>query len=63
MFETVLYIERRRGRQLASLVRAGGRAKNQQQTIFDVVVADTPHGPLSLQLYAVVCTEMEWKRG
>ncbi|KAL3667407.1 hypothetical protein V7S43_007633 [Phytophthora oleae] len=43
-------LERLRGRQLASLVRAGGRAKNQQQTIFEVPVADTPRGPLTLQL-------------
>ncbi|EEY53552.1 uncharacterized protein PITG_07232 [Phytophthora infestans T30-4] len=43
-------LERLRGRQLASLVRAGGRAKNQQQTIFEVPVADTPRGPLALQL-------------
>ncbi|KAG7382583.1 hypothetical protein PHYPSEUDO_004724 [Phytophthora pseudosyringae] len=43
-------LERLRGRQLASLVRAGGRAKNQQQTTFEVPVADTPRGPLALQL-------------
>ncbi|CAH0493955.1 unnamed protein product [Peronospora farinosa] len=43
-------LERLRGRQLASLVRAGGRAKNQQQTIFEVPVADTPRGSLSLKL-------------
>ncbi|CAH0516444.1 unnamed protein product [Peronospora belbahrii] len=43
-------LERLRGRQLASLVRAGGRAKNQQQTIFEVPIADTSRGPLSLQL-------------
>ncbi|ETL29664.1 hypothetical protein L916_17237 [Phytophthora nicotianae] len=43
-------LERLRGRQLASLVRAGGRAKNQQQTAFEVPVADTPRGPLTLQL-------------
>ncbi|KAG3160568.1 hypothetical protein PI126_g6838 [Phytophthora idaei] len=43
-------LERLRGRQLASLVRAGGRAKNQQQTTFEVPVADTPRGSLALQL-------------
>ncbi|OWZ18277.1 hypothetical protein PHMEG_0007667 [Phytophthora megakarya] len=43
-------LERLRGRQLASLVRAGGRAKNQQQTTFEVPVADTSRGPLTLQL-------------
>ncbi|CAI5732446.1 unnamed protein product [Peronospora destructor] len=43
-------LERLRGRQLASLVRAGGRAKDQQQTTFEVPVADTSRGSLSLQL-------------
>ncbi|KAH7492219.1 hypothetical protein PRIC1_002309 [Phytophthora ramorum] len=43
-------LERLRGRQLSSLVRAGGRAKNQQQTTFEVPVADTPRGSLTLQL-------------
>ncbi|CEG36909.1 Uncharacterized conserved protein [Plasmopara halstedii] len=42
--------ERLRGRQLASLVRAGGRAKNQQQTSFEVPVLHTSRGPLTLQL-------------
>ncbi|GAB9462904.1 hypothetical protein Gpo141_00000385 [Globisporangium polare] len=43
-------LERLRGRQLASLVRAGGRAKNQQQTTFEVAIADTSRGPLMLVL-------------
>lgn len=41
-------LERLRGRQLASLVRAGGRAKNQSQTAFEVPVCDTQRGPLVL---------------
>ncbi|CAI5733191.1 unnamed protein product [Hyaloperonospora brassicae] len=43
-------LERLRGRQLASLVRAGGRAKNQQQTTFEVPVTNTPRGPLTLEV-------------
>uniref|UniRef100_K3X272 VPS37 C-terminal domain-containing protein n=1 Tax=Globisporangium ultimum (strain ATCC 200006 / CBS 805.95 / DAOM BR144) TaxID=431595 RepID=K3X272_GLOUD len=43
-------LERLRGRQLASLVRAGGRAKNQQQTTFEVAIADTSRGKLFLTL-------------
>ncbi|RLN84701.1 hypothetical protein BBJ28_00026826, partial [Nothophytophthora sp. Chile5] len=37
-----------RGRQLASLVRAGGRARNQQQTNFEVAISETARGPLVL---------------
>uniref|UniRef100_A0AAV1VDW1 VPS37 C-terminal domain-containing protein n=1 Tax=Peronospora matthiolae TaxID=2874970 RepID=A0AAV1VDW1_9STRA len=44
-------LERLRGRQLASLVRAGGRAKNHQQTTFEVPVTDTPRGLLTLELH------------
>ncbi|TMW66244.1 hypothetical protein Poli38472_004009 [Pythium oligandrum] len=43
-------LERLRGRQLASLVRAGGRAKNHQQTTFEVAVTDTQRGPLVLTI-------------
>ncbi|KAJ0395494.1 hypothetical protein P43SY_002466 [Pythium insidiosum] len=43
-------LERLRGRQLASLVRAGGRAKNHQQTTFEVPVTDTQRGQLLLIL-------------
>ncbi|TDH73127.1 hypothetical protein CCR75_004001 [Bremia lactucae] len=44
-------VERLRGRQLASLVRAGGRAKNQEQTLFEVLIADTLRGPFTLRLH------------
>ncbi|GLD92752.1 hypothetical protein PINS_up001331 [Pythium insidiosum] len=43
-------LERLRGRQLASLVRAGGRAKNHQQTTFEVPVTETQRGQLLLVL-------------
>ncbi|KAF1329123.1 hypothetical protein FI667_g6240, partial [Globisporangium splendens] len=53
-------LERLRGRQLASLVRAGGRAKNQQQTTFEVVIADTSRGKLFLTLYVSMPLQHKW---
>lgn len=51
-------VESRRGRQLASLVRAGGRAKNMQQTTFEVAIGETARGPLVLVMWVAISAEL-----
>jgi hypothetical protein len=41
-------------------VRAGGRAKNQQQTTFEVAVAETARGPLALVMYGSEAAALLW---
>ncbi|RHZ34828.1 hypothetical protein DYB37_009877 [Aphanomyces astaci] len=44
-------LQRLRGRQISSLVRAGGQAINHQQSIFDVVVRLVDSRTLTLRMY------------